>query len=558
MRTALPVDSARNIVIDAAKHVGDEAMMAAWGKAAAGKQKAAAKATERRSKQSTRKTAAEYAMKQLGFENPRLVAVAGYGIKLDEPELNRLISRRDDLVEDFVKVLESGSPLIPKDDSTFASVDKPPTPPLFYNVNYLWSEVVDGVEYTVHMKQAEKGVAIVTIGSSGGFGMVVNPRTHQMQQAYYISKGDAQISGQIAFNGDTFLASLFLIASTDKQKGAGTRVLSLWCRMMAGYGIEAWRGEAVGPEGAAFLKALTAHGKIEILGAQKSNLKVQCTAGIWGDTLKVRSNSTCAPCSTETEYDLNTYRKYIEEQRKLAEKDDLTKADKARLLFLAEYLPQHWEAYVRDSGWPNDVKDNPVCRDNPPWADKILISNWEKIRKDARKHKLPIPSREKESKKLPELGCGHYGCVYATGKENVVFKLTSDPDEIRFIDAASKLGGYPDGIVQYYATVPVVGKFRKRNVLGIWREAATKVGLPMPFDIKTNDDKEFAKATRLLGVFKQMATMVREYAIKKPEQVVAITLGEQPEFDEDWFYPSRRHSFIVTRAKNRRDRKSVV
>jgi len=274
IRTYSPVDAARKLVVEAAKLENDAETLAAWAKGAQAKVRQKKTAAKRREKQSLRKKAAVAAMKQLAAENPRLVAVAGYGILLEKEDLDRMIARRDELVEAFMRDVEAGREL-PGDDQ-FASVDKPPTAPLGYDVSYLWTETVDGVQYTVSVRYAHKGVAIVTIGSSSELGLIVDPRTHAMKPADYKPEGDAQISGQVMFNGDTFMGSLFLISAKQRRTGAGGRVLGLWCRMMKGYGVEAWRAEAVGPEGLAFLQAMQNRGCVEILGGQRSDLVVQC------------------------------------------------------------------------------------------------------------------------------------------------------------------------------------------------------------------------------------------------------------------------------------------
>jgi hypothetical protein len=273
IRTWSPADAARQLVIKAATEVGDEAMAQAWEKGKAKKAAAKKTAAKRRSKQALVKEASILAMKRLAAAHPRAVAMAGVGVLLDKDELAKIVKERDKYVEQYTAALEQGNA---PDDAAFASVDKPPTAMLGFAVEYTWTETVDGVEYTVHVEHARKGEANVTIGTATEMGMVVDPRYHIVKAAKYKAKGDAQISGRVFFNGETFLGSLFMISSKAKRGGAGSRVLSLWCRMMAGYGIEAWRAEAVGEEGAAFLQALQARGAIEILGGKGSDLVVSC------------------------------------------------------------------------------------------------------------------------------------------------------------------------------------------------------------------------------------------------------------------------------------------
>lgn len=85
------------------------------------------------------------------------------------------------------------------------------------------------------------------------------------------------------------------------------------------------------------------------------------------------------------------------------------------------------------------------------------------------------------------LGCGHYGCVYATGSESIVLKVTTDPTEANFVQIALQLGGWPEGIVQYHNILLAPdAQYRGRPVYLIWREAAFDVG--KVFHTEPNDE----------------------------------------------------------------------
>ena len=85
---------------------------------------------------------------------------------------------------------------------------------------------------------------------------------------------------------------------------------------------------------------------------------------------------------------------------------------------------------------------------------------------------MPVSSGHWE---FEELGCGHYGCVIPTRRDDIVFKLTSDPTEGEFIQLAQPLG-WPEGIVRYDALIALTFTYRRRPVFALWREAAYNVG----------------------------------------------------------------------------------
>jgi hypothetical protein len=171
-------------------------------------------------------------------------------------------------------------------------------------------------------------------------------------------------------------------------------------------------------------------------------------------------------------------------------------------------------------------------RGNPPWADKALKKNWPSIAEIAREKGLPLPVGE-SSGKWDELGCGHYGCVLETEDDAVVFKLTSDPTEAAFIQAAAPLG-WPAGIVEYFALAELDFTFRRRPVWAIWREAAFDVGqLEPPYgadrrDYEVRSRREFGA---LLDRFRTHADRFRT-ALKRTKRPVRV-LAEAKELS-DW------------------------
>jgi hypothetical protein len=625
-----PVDWARSIVRRSAEAAGDTdlAEKFAAGQKAAKKRGEAAK--QRAVREKLKDQARKLAQKQFGMEHPDVAQRIGTGKLYTGPKFEEMKAQVDTLTEHWLDRIQQGE--VPKDDSAFASIDRPPLMPVFFNgYDYDWVERIDGHEYSVHIQYGQPDTAIVTIGAHGQF--AVDPATHRMFIPNYPLTGDAQVTGRVMWDGDELAGVLFMVTSLNKQKGAGTRVMQLWCRLMQGYGIEAWIAEAVGDEGMAFIKALERKKKLAVLGGTPANLIVGCLKPMLKKgpapkrlaapkpTSKPRRTKRPGPTSYLVEmmqWDKPKDGNQIEDRKQRVKRGD--EAVRIALDFMkARLAPENAKVFItpmkgkmklrqpavalgaRD-GWyatnvaaleeaeqrtlhdgANELRKalsasrparpdapvlpegmegfdyfhNPIYRENPPWADKLLVKDWDKIRKVARKHKMPMPVREGQAKNFAELGCGHYGCVYGTKRDDVVFKLTSDPDEIRFIAAARKIGEWPDGIVRYYADMPLSGTFRKRPVQGIWREAAVKVGLTYPISVRTNDDVAVQKAWRLLSVFKDCASMVREYALKHPDKVRSMTPGREQEFDESMlrverYEPPGAPPPIVKKAKYRR------
>jgi hypothetical protein len=168
----------------------------------------------------------------------------------------------------ILAALDAGAP-IDQDDAQVASVDQPPLLPLLHDVPYSWVHTQDGVPYTIRVGRHVRGQAAITIGRSteAALGMGVDPITHRVTWEHHATAvGDGYATGQVLTLDQDRGAKLFLVIAHDKQKGAGSRLLKIWCRLMAGYGVQDWIAEAVGPEGEAFLKALEKRGTIAIDG----------------------------------------------------------------------------------------------------------------------------------------------------------------------------------------------------------------------------------------------------------------------------------------------------
>lgn len=154
------------------------------------------------------------------------------------------------------------------------STDKPPLAVLFRDETVQFTEKVGGVGYTVRMRNRARGEVVIELGSLRG--LTVDPVTHQVYHSAPDAVGDAYISGVLEVDQKRRAAVLFYIMSHDKRTGAGGRILSLWCDLMAGYGIDLWAAQAVGAEGRLFFKALERRGKLRIVKRDGANMIIEC------------------------------------------------------------------------------------------------------------------------------------------------------------------------------------------------------------------------------------------------------------------------------------------
>jgi len=184
---------------------------------------------------------------------------------------------------------------------------------------------------------------------------------------------------------------------------------------------------------------------------------------------------------------------------------------------------------------------------NPAWSDRLIASNWSELDTYAKKNNLPMPSSDAKSTRFRELGCGHYGCVLPTGNDDVVLKITSDESEAGIYLATKKIGESPNGMLKDFGMVPLDGTFRRRKTFAIWKERAIRVGAMRDTDV------EVKRAVRRLDVFKSLASIVRNYDVKRPGSVGEIVADDDLEFEEsDLVRGYERDPRIVVRASVRR------
>ena len=267
------IDVALSLIVSAAAVAGDQESVQKYSKSRV-KRKVEKKARadteqdKRDQKQAYALALKEYAVQRRGFVKKMLLSTA------TEAEILKAREEFVPLRAKWLAAVKAGT--VPENDQQFATADSPPIIPVLGNEKYVWTETVDGVDYTVHVNTAETNVAEISIGAPEG-NLGTSALTHGIRQIDPDDVGDSYISGKV-YLGDKkdFGAALFMITSASKQKGAGTRALSIWCRMMAGYGIKLWIAQAVGPEGLAFLQALERKGKIKIQAQRGANLVVEC------------------------------------------------------------------------------------------------------------------------------------------------------------------------------------------------------------------------------------------------------------------------------------------
>jgi hypothetical protein len=276
VRSWRTIDLAAVLVREAAKDAGDAATLAAWEE---GKQKRVAQKKARSEKsERDRRTAmaSQTALKRVAFEHPHEVFTNLRRQKLADEVFDMLRSKASTYTAEYLAALERGEQLPP--DEAFTSVEQPPIVPLFLDRTQEWDVVEGGVPYTVRVANHGRGMASVTIGQSGEPGMGVDAFTGWLSHDVREAKGDGGISGRVHVDEESgeVDGALYFIMAREKQRGAGARLISIWCALMAGWGVKAWVGEAVGPEGEAFLTALEKRGTLRIRGRRGSNWIVEC------------------------------------------------------------------------------------------------------------------------------------------------------------------------------------------------------------------------------------------------------------------------------------------
>lgn len=272
------IEAAQNVVRKAAETVGDEAVLAKVTKAKEKRQGAKEKRRSQAETASRKARVEDMASKVASMEDP-----VGFVTMYETGEPSAAFKRRWTELANQIGHLQSIGRM-PVDEDFFRTVH-PPLAPVLIDTKAQWTEEVDGVPYTVTMRHADANRCVVELGSVASMGLQnrVDPITKAAVIDWEKRVGDSYVSGYIQrLRGKDPVALLFFIQSEHKQRGAGSRVLDLWCNLMEAFGVDVWLAEAVGDEGRAFLHARVQRGRLEILGERGSNLVVRCTGGYRG------------------------------------------------------------------------------------------------------------------------------------------------------------------------------------------------------------------------------------------------------------------------------------
>lgn len=142
--------------------------------------------------------------------------------------------------------------------------------------------------------------------------------------------------------------------------------------------------------------------------------------------------------------------------------------------------------------------------ENPPWVERVLRDNWDAMQDAVGPRLMPKRYRPRPGSKPPgslyeQLGTGHYGAVFDTGRKEVALKITSDPSEAQFILAALSIGEWPAGIVRYIDMLRLPMTYRRRPVYAIWREKAISTGNILPAPTGREKDPYYQDARAEFG-----------------------------------------------------------
>lgn len=277
------IEAGQNLLLKAAETLEDGEMLALVQKRVGARQKTAETRANKAKMEETLLKAKIDATKILSAKYPRRYFEAA--VRDFKTEDARVMSDELAVLTDqALERVERGERI---DDGKIVSLKKPPVACLFSDkISYFWIENVDGVDYSIYIAPKRSGFVEVHIGrpSMSPFTPLVSSDTMKLSldQSSLKSAGDGYISGDITRrpddqNPDTAMRGrLFLISSHKKQSGTGTRLLKIWCQLMAGYGIDRWIARGVGDEGRAAFQAWERGKKIDIVAEEGATMAIAC------------------------------------------------------------------------------------------------------------------------------------------------------------------------------------------------------------------------------------------------------------------------------------------
>jgi len=248
------IRAAENVVAKARDRLGIEI----------GGKKASTIITERRSKKKAKQEARE---REINIRKLAVKAAILEATQQMSPEERRETFKNREFasfLEPFVEAHKSNLETLDDLQSFKEHLDNAfstETPPLFINDSlwlseYHWEE--GGFEIKIR-SQFPDGIEI----HIGGVVVPVDP--FRMRMAIYQPgiQQEGYISGGIQYSPELH-PFLLLITSVEKQKGVGTKMLRLFCKLVKSYGFDDFAAVGVGEEGALFFNELERRGDISI------------------------------------------------------------------------------------------------------------------------------------------------------------------------------------------------------------------------------------------------------------------------------------------------------
>jgi hypothetical protein len=139
-----------------------------------------------------------------------------------------------------------------------------------------------------------------------------------------------------------------------------------------------------------------------------------------------------------------------------------------------------------------------------------------------------VPHEDEEqlgpSRHFREFACGRYGCVYPTNTPGIVFKITRDESEAKFVTAAPQLGDWPRGITKYMGVYRLTSNKEWWSDLGasahawvLWREEVIDTGRKAFAELDRTAPASSQAVEYLLNMHRAAASVARGLNIDAPD-----------------------------------------
>jgi len=275
VRTTSLIEAATNLLIKSARATDDATVLERLEGARTKRGEQKAKQAKQRELERAHEEVRRIALNMVAAEMP-LEFAEWHASGRPPPDIKRAF----DMHMEQLEALRRFGGTLPSVEDLF-NIQEPPFAPLLVDVGPVeWDQPHEGIEYTITVEKArgKDNTAIIEIGATGGMGQRIDPITGSTRMdAHGIERqGDAYASGYIMRTDEGALGVLYFIIAKEKQRGAGSRVLDLWCELMQAYGSADWHARAVGDEGQAFLDKKVASGRLEYLGKYGPDERYRC------------------------------------------------------------------------------------------------------------------------------------------------------------------------------------------------------------------------------------------------------------------------------------------